>query len=176
MKQIALCILVMLFLSSCHTSNHVKTNKQQMSTIPLVEKEERLTGGQVSVSSPKVYVYKTKNDYSQLVPVIMDASRSRILSYPHPQDLIIDGKLCTPTLLQDGYWLDNRGISQHVVFLSYTYDEYSKLPAPPSMDELLAHVIDKYPVSEWHDCGRRADYKNIVSELNKLIEQGFLRK
>ena len=36
----------------------------------------------------------------------------------------------------------------------------------------MAHIHDKYPLTEWHECGRRADYKNIVSELNKLIEQG----
>lgn len=106
----------------------------------------------------------------------MDDSRTQILSYPHPRDLFIGGKLCLPTLLNDGYWLDNRGIGRNVAFLSYTYEEYSRLSSAPSMEELKAHIRDKDPITEWHECGRRADYKNIVSELNKLIEQGFLQK
>ena len=39
----------------------------------------------------------------------------------------------------------------------------------------MAHIHDKYPLTEWHECGRRTDYKNIVSDLYKLIEQGFLQ-
>lgn len=135
-----------------------------------------ISGGTASVSSPAVFVYKTKADYSHLVPVLMDGPRTRIVSYPHPRDLIIGGKLCLPTLLSNGYWLDNRGIGPNVAFLSYTYEEYAKLPMSPTMEELIAHIHDKYPLTEWHECGRRADYKNIVFELNKLIEQGFLQK
>ncbi len=133
-------------------------------------------GGAAAVSSPRVFVYKTKADYSHLVPVLMDDARTKILSYPHPLDLTVGGKLCLPTLLNEGYWLDNRGIGRNVAFLSYTYEEYSQLPTAPSMEELMAHIKDKYPITEWHECGRRADYKNIVPELNKLIEQGFLQK
>ncbi len=63
------------------------------------------------VSSPMVYIYKTRKDYSRLVPVLMDETRTRIVSYPTPTDLKTNGKLAYPTPLENGYWLDNRGIS-----------------------------------------------------------------
>lgn len=176
MKKTTLYMLIMLFFCSCRTSGNVKTMEEQMNIIPLVKKEEYLTGGSAAVSSPKVFVYKTKDDYSRLVPVLMDDTRTRIVSYPHPNDLIVGDKLRIPTPLDNGYLLDNRGINRNVAFLSYTYEEYTQLSVAPSMQELMAHIQDKYPLTEWHDCGRRADYKNIVSELNKLIEQGFLQK
>lgn len=47
-------------------------------------------GGSAAVSSPRVFVYKTKGDYSHLVPVLMDDSRTQILSYPHPRDLLLE--------------------------------------------------------------------------------------
>ena len=79
-----------------------------------------------------------------------------------------------PTKLEQGYWLDNRGIGPNVAFLSYTYEEYSKLSVSPSMDDLMSHIVDKYPLLEIHACGRRADYsgKDIVSELNRKIAEG----
>lgn len=133
-------------------------------------------GGNMSVSSPRVFVYKTKADYSNLVPVQMDESRTRIVSYPHPNDLTRGDKLCLPTLLEEGYWLDNRGIGERVAFLSYTYEEYSQLPAVPSMEELLSHIVAKYPLTEWHECGRWTDYQDIISELNILIKQRSFQK
>lgn len=44
------------------------------------------------------------------------------------------------------------------------------------MDELLANIAEKYPLLEIRACGRRADYKDIVSELNEKISNGFLEK
>jgi len=178
MKQIvcitAGCMFFALMLSACRTPATQLKEEQNMGNQMIIETPVR--GGSAAVSSPRVFVYKTKGDYSHLVPVLMDDSRTQILSYPHPRDLFIGGKLCLPTLLNDGYWLDNRGIGRNVAFLSYTYEEYSRLSSAPSMEELKAHIRDKDPITEWHECGQRADYKNIVSELNKLIEQGFLQK
>lgn len=135
---------------------------------------KRVIGGEPQSASPVVYVYKTKKDYSHLVPVLMDEGRTRIVSYPSPGDLKRGGSLCLPTKLEQGYWLDNRGIGPSVAFLSYTYEEYSKLSVAPSMDDLMSHIVDKYPLLEIHACGRRADYsgKDIVSELNRKIAEG----
>lgn len=141
----------------------------------LTQKKGSKKSGQLSsVSSPVVYVYKTKKDYSHQVPVIMDQSRSQILSYPHPKDLLIGGKLCLPTPLEQGYWLDNKGINPQVAFLKYTYEEYSQLPQAPSMEMLMENILDKNPLTEIHACGRRMDYVNLVEELNQKIEQGTL--
>lgn len=129
----------------------------------------------VAVSSPPVYIYKMRKDYSQHVPVIMNPERTKIISYPAPTDLTTNGKLALPTPLHDGYWLDNRGINAQVAFLSYTYEEYSRFTDAPSMAELTEHILDKHPLTEFRACGRRADYKDkdIVNELNRLIDSGF---
>ena len=47
----------------------------------------QLTGGNPASTSPVVYIYKTKADYSHQVPVMMNEARTRILSYPAPGDL-----------------------------------------------------------------------------------------
>jgi len=136
----------------------------------------QLTGGNPASTSPVVYIYKTKADYSHQVPVMMDEARTRILSYPAPGDLKMGDGLRLPTLLNKGYLLDNKGIGPNVAFLTYTYEEYSQLPTAPFMTDLMSHILDKYPLLEIRACGRRADYKDIVIELNEKIAEGFLQK
>lgn len=126
-----------------------------------------------AVPSPPACVYKTKKDYSHNVPVTMDASRTQIVSYPDPKDMYLNGKLALPTPLDDGFLLDNRGINEHVAFLSYTYEEYSQLKEAPGRAQLMEKIIDKDPLTEIHFCGLRSDYKDIVKELNELIGKGF---
>ena len=142
MKQIvcitAGCMFFALMLSACRTPATQLKEEQNMGNQMIIETPVR--GGSAAVSSPRVFVYKTKGDYSHLVPVLMDDSRTQILSYPHPRDLFIGGKLCLPTLLNDGYWLDNRGIGRNVAFLSYTYEEYSRLSSAPSMEEHISEI------------------------------------
>lgn len=135
-----------------------------------------LTGGRAQVISPAVVIYKMKADYSQHVPVLMDEARTRIVSYPAPADLKKGNGLRLPTALDGGYWLDNKGISSTVAFLTYTYEEYSRLPKAPSMDELMANILEKYPLTEIHECGRWSDYKDIVPELNARIAAGMLQQ
>jgi hypothetical protein len=106
-----------------------------------------------------------------LVPVLMNEERTRIVSYPDPIDLQRGGKPALPTPLEGGYWLDNRGIGPTVAFLSYTYEEYIRLAAPPSREEMMERIVDKYPLTEIRACGRRADYKDIVTELNEKIRR-----
>ena len=130
-------------------------------------------GGDQQISSPLVYVYKTKADYSALVPVIMNEARTKIVSYPAPRDVIAGDKLAIPVLLEDSFWLDNRGISPNVAFLTYTYEAYSKLTTVPDTEQLMQHIADRYPLTELYECGRRADYTNLVEQLNRLIKDGF---
>lgn len=160
-----------------------KANRKTMSPIAAYQTgyaaQEGKTSGQLprpaAVSSPVVYIYKMKKDYSRLVPVMMDETRIRIVSYPAPGDVKTGGKLAYPTRLEGGWWLDNRGIGPNVAFLSYTYEEYSQLEESPTMDELMAHIVDKYPLEDIRACGRRADYKDIVKELNERIAAGELK-
>lgn len=128
------------------------------------------TGNQ-SAASPTVIIYKTKKDYSRQVPILLDQSRSRIISYPAPSDLKRGNSLSLPTPLINGYWLDNRGINAQVAFLSYTYEEYSQMTQAPSIAELYDAIIDKEPLLDIRECGRRSDYQDIVTELNRLITE-----
>jgi len=118
---------------------------------------------------PSAIIYKTKSDYYNLVPVTLSEDRSKIIAYPHPSDLRKGDGLAKPTVLADGYLLDNRGINQNVAFLRYTYEEYSKIKDIPSIEELYMNIIDKDPLLEICNCGLKSSYKNIEEELNRLI-------
>jgi hypothetical protein len=92
-----------------------------------------------------VIVYKMRNDYSNKVPVTLSADKKKVASYPAPTDVYYNGKLALPTVLANGYYLDNRGIGANTAFTKYTYEEYSKLSAAPSLDDLYHSIIDKDP-------------------------------
>ena len=145
---------------------------QQRKTVAPVEYPgEMLTAWMPS--APAV-IYKTRSDYSDLVPVILNDDRTRIVSYPDPQDLISDGKLMMPVQLSKGYWLDNRGINENVAFLNITYSEYSKLKQPPHLVELMLRIRDRQPLTEMYRCGLRSDYTDLIYELNVLIDRGLV--
>ena len=151
--------------SACRTNKAV--------TLPLVNEERPVVVAQPVGAVPHVIVYKTTRDYSQNVPVIMDSSRQRIVSYPDPSDLRGN---CRPQQLDNGYLLDNRGICENVAFLSYTYDEYAALDKAPSMQQLLDSVIDRYPLMVIADCGSRADFRgDIVAAVNDYIHTHGLK-
>ncbi|MCX6273036.1 MAG: hypothetical protein NTU44_17830 [Bacteroidetes bacterium] len=120
-------------------------------------------------AGPPVYIYKTKKDYSQLVPVTLSEDKKSIVSYPAPGDVFYQGKLAYPTPLSGGFMLDNRGISKNAAFLSMTYTEYSNLQQSPDPNELLKRMMDTDPFTEIYYCGTRYQYKDLISELNKLI-------
>ncbi len=126
----------------------------------------------VSIPGPKVIIYKTTNDYSKLVPVILSDDKKTLVSYPDIRDVYFNGNLAYPTRLHDGYWLDNRGIDKNVAFINMTYEEYSKLKATPSPAELMAMIIDPQPLSIMYNCGSRALYNNIEQEINIKIDKG----
>lgn len=121
-------------------------------------------------SGPPTIIYKTKKDYNKFVPVILSEDKSKIVSYPHPSDILVNDKFSYPTQLEKGYLLDNRGINNNVAFLSMTYEEYSKLEKAPLLEELFSMIIDKAPLVEIYNCGNRYTFKNEISvDLNKLI-------
>lgn len=125
------------------------------------------------VPGPQAVVYKTIKDYTDLVPVIMNSEKTKIVSYPAPTDIYYQGKLAKPTILKNGYLLDNRGINENVAFLNYTYEEYSRLTEAPPLKEMFSRIIEKNPLKELIDCGLRTQYKDEVKELNELIDANF---
>jgi hypothetical protein len=125
----------------------------------------------VKASAPLI-IYKTKADYSNKVPIIMNDKKDMIVSYPSPKDIYLNGKLALPVKLKHGYYLDNRGISTNSVFTSYTYEEYSKLATAPKLEELMDRIIDKDPFLEIYDCGVREKFKK-QSDIIKLVNFKF---
>lgn len=123
-------------------------------------------------SGPDAIIYKTKADYMHFVPVALSEDGRTILSYPHPSDLMTNGVMALPTKLKKGYLLDNRGIGPRVAFTRYTYFDYSSLPAPPSLEELLNSIIDSDPLLEMYNCGKRSDFQSIGA-VNELIKNKF---
>jgi hypothetical protein len=117
-------------------------------------------------------IYKTKADYRMNVPVTLSEDKTRIVSYPDILDIRNQGGSVYPTELVNGFLLDNRGIGPNVAFLSYTYDDYSRLTRTPSMVELMNHIIDKDPVTEMYRCGTRNNTADWVSQLKHAIETG----
>jgi hypothetical protein len=96
-------------------------------------------------------------------------STSGVPSFPAPGDLKYRGKPAIPTELEDGFLLDNRGITENVAFLSITYEAYIALDKTPTKDELLAMIIDSDPLTVMFNCGKRSQYNNEVLELNTCI-------
>ncbi len=176
MKRTLFFLLPMMILMACHTEKEVAESVPSQgnggggAAITVVQ------ASPAAVASPKVFIYKMKKDYSQKVPVILSADKKTIVSYPHPRDVYTNGQLAVPTQLKDGYWLDNRGISENVAFLSYTYEEYAALSEAPSVSELYKKIIDKNPITEMWDCGRRHQFQGIVADLNEAISNGELSK
>ncbi len=122
-------------------------------------------------AGPPVYIYKTKADYSKLVPVILSPDKQRIVSYPDVKDVYYQGELAYPVVLHDGYLLDRRGISPDAAFLTYTYEEYSQMTSVPSPELMLEYIRDNDPFTVLYYCGTRYQYKDLVAELNEKIDK-----
>ena len=166
MKKIILLSILSIALFSCHTQK-----KAAESNTPAPQAQtQKPTTAPASVASPPTYIYKTRNDYSQ--NVFVGYANNRITFFPAPTDLYTNGKLATPTPLRNGYWLDNRGISPNIAFLSYTYEEYANMQHVPN--DLYQKILDKDPILEMWDCGPRHTYSDAAKELNKIIQENQL--
>ena len=129
----------------------------------------------VFTSGPSVFVYKTKANYNNLVPVILSDDKTEILSYPHPSDIKTGSGYPLPVLLNNGYLLDNRGIGKNVAFLKITYEDYSKLENAPSLKEMYSLILDKNPLTELCDCGVKSAFTDLTKQLNDLIDKKVIR-
>lgn len=125
----------------------------------------------IKANAPLI-IYKTKADYANNIPIILDDKKNIVVSYPALKDVFFNGELARPTKLKNGYFLDNFGISTNSVFTSFSFEEYSKLEKVPSIDELKNKIIEKNPFIEIWNCGNRNDYKTI-DEVNDIIKSNF---
>lgn len=125
---------------------------------------------------PHSVVYKTKADYFNNVPVILDEPKNMIISYPAKEDLKRGDNFQYPQRLKGGWLLDTRGISKNVAFLKLTYEEYYYLAEIPSPDQLFNMIIDKNPLVEMCDCGNKKVFKNEIKQLNTLIKKSKIKE
>lgn len=163
-----LLILLILALTTTCCVSKKKTNSNSQANMT-EELTPQFTPG------PPVLVYKTVFDYNNLVPVMLSEDKTTIVSYPHPADLLSGSRYPMPTLLNNGYLLDNRGIGKNVAFLKLTYEEYAKLKEAPALKELYDLIIDKDPLLELCDCGNKKAFTDLQKQLNKLIDNNTLR-
>jgi len=158
--------IAFLFLSySCCTSR----NQKKASSITQENTPPKLP-------SPAVIIYKTKGDYNYNVPVILSVDKTRIISFPDPKDIRIDGNFTYPDELVDGYLLDKRGINEHAAFLKFTYEDYYNMDNIPTAERLMNYILDDDPFIEIYDAGKKGQYKNIIDDLNTMILQGKIRE
>ncbi len=159
---LAVTLILSGILISCSSS---KINLAQSTTT-----EEKLEN--TGVPGPPVIVYITKKDYYDHVPVSLSEDKTRIVSFPAPTDIKINGQYTYPTKLSDGYLLDNRGIGKNTAFLRFTYDDYYTMDNIPTAERLMNYIIDNDPFTEMYDCGKKRDFDNPVEMLNRKIESG----
>jgi len=133
-------------------------------------------GSAVQVSGPAVIVYKTKVDYFDKVPVNLSKDKKTLISYPATTDIYYKGELALPTKLNNGYLLDNRGITKGVAFLNISYKSYSTIEITPPPELIFKMILDDDPLVEMYNCGTRNEYQDIVNELNILIDKKKLKK
>lgn len=179
MKYLAILLLSLIITSSCKTKKDVAeetdTNKQEQTSNENENENNNssISDGTVEMVGPPVFIYKTKEDYYHNVPVILTADKAGIESFPDITDVCTgDGDCFYPIRLEDGYLLDRKGISEHLAFVDYTYEEYAKLEKTPSATDLFDRIIDMDPLTELYFCGTKFQYKNLEVELNEYISNG----
>jgi len=136
-------------------------------------KKVRINPGSAIQATVPFIIYKTKADYSQLVPVLLNPEKDKIVSYPAPTDLKNENGLLLPIALRDSFLFDQRGIGPNVAFTSYTYEQYSILEQAPSLTELENSLIDRDPLVTMYNCSACSEIRGDVRKMNRLVQTKF---
>ncbi len=150
-------LLLLVFFSTtcaCSTKVRVTTKMAHQTTAPFI-------------------IYKTRADYSQLVPVLLTPEKDRIVSYPAPGDLKNADGFMYPVALRDSFFFDQRGIGPNVAFTSFTYEQYYRLEHAPSLDELDSCLIDRDPLVAMYNCSAHSKIRGNTKKMNRLVKDGF---
>lgn len=156
-------LLMLAIFASCK-SKKAKENSESQAQ---VQKKDTLHTPDF-MPGPHAMVYKTVEDYSNLVPIELDSS-GQIISYPAPSDFKPDFKMYIPLALSNGYWLDRKGIGSHVAYLDWTVEEYVQMETVPTIETIKSHILVSEPLTELCDCGNASSYSDIVSQINAFI-------
>jgi hypothetical protein len=164
MKFALIPLLLTLIISACSSTESLAQGKKAVKLV-----KPKFTAG------PTTLVYKTRKDYSNNVPVLLSADKTKIVSYPDPSDFRNMETFPTPAKLRQGYLLDQRGIGLYVAYLKLTYEEYAALKTVPGQKEMMAMIIDKNPLTQLCNCGNRQAFTDVEKQLNDLIAAGKIR-
>lgn len=136
-------------------------NKDALKPAPAVDK------GQRDVAMTRIY--KTNGDYADKVPVTLNDSRTALVSFPAPSDLVG----AAPVALDGGFLLDRRGVSANTAFTRWTYAEYSALPSAPSAEEIMKNLIPDARVTEIYSMPFATGTPGAVQLCNDAIANGL---
>lgn len=167
MYKILVIFLLMATLQACKSQKVVDVTNENATpeVITPIEDTKMVISNPTANALPAAIVYKTRANYNNKVPVMLNADKTAIMSYPAPSDV---RHLPTPLPLADGYLLDQRGIGNTVAFLSLTYKDYAELPAVPSTDLLMKSIIDKNPLLEMYRLP--INFNEAVADTAKVNE------
>lgn len=158
-----LAIAAMTAMTACQTQKESTSANTQTS-----EAVVKPTVDNMAMALPPVVIYKTKADYSNLVPIQLNDDKTKVVSFPDPRD-VYDSK--RPTQLNDGFLLDNFGIGKNVAYTDYTFEKYSSLQSPPGPDILMQHIYEANPLTAYYVSNKdysRTDGRS-VEKLNEAI-------
>lgn len=156
-------IIIAAVLSACSSA---QTATETAAGTPAAAPVRKLSSAPARAAAHTI-IYRTTADYDTLVPVGMDAARSRIVSYPAPTDINDSQR---PLKLDGGYLLDRRGLTPGSAFVDIGYDAYSRLQGI-SAAELMGHIVGGQPFVEMWDCGVHT--RLSVDEANRIVASGF---
>lgn len=117
---------------------------------------------------PQAIAYRTSAPAADYVPVNVNPEGNAIVSYPAPGDITDNSR---PLKLDDGWWLDRRGISPLSAFTTYTYAEYAKLPSAPSAEQLLGSIQPGIHVTEMISLPMKVGQATVAT-ANEAIKSG----
>lgn len=131
---------VLMLSAGCRTSPVAHAAGNGNPPPPPVERyDEAVKAEPAPAAIPRAVIYRTNGDYNDRVMVILDSSRTSLVSFPAPSDVT---RSSSPLVMAGGWLLDRRGgIGYNSAFLDWTYADYSALPSAPSPSEIVAHII-----------------------------------
>lgn len=166
---------------SCRTSKIIADGSTSASAVVTENASVPAVAGRPLYMRRPIMIYRTKADYTQLVPITLDDDHNSITNYPDPVDV---GPYSVPLQLNSGYLFDRRGIGANTAYTSYTYEAFHALSHVPSTAEFESHIVERYPLVELWDCTQR--YYQLESSmsgsgsedrqieiLNAIIADGF---
>jgi len=148
--------------------NYNKVSSFILGLVFLVSCTPTVDISQVDFGGPPTIIYKVTEEYLNLVPVILNEDKTKIIGYPAPKDMYNPkGELRFPSPLGKGYYLDNIGVGLNSAYTSLTIEEYAAMETPPKLDELYQLIVSKDPFKRMYNLGNRKQYseEDVVKEI-----------